>query len=101
MVNYQSLSIVQFLFILLCGISVLDYGIWYDDAQKSASDSDGDKASGLGFNELIFGDDAYTGFFVGHQVPDNKFWGVIQFWGYCMIIVAILQLLKALSVENL
>ena len=51
--------------------------------------------------ELIFGDDAYTGFFEGHQEPDNKFWGVIQFWGYCMIIVAILQLLKALSVENL
>jgi len=77
---YQSLSIAQFLFILLCGISVLDYGVLI-----------GDEEDGLGFNELIFGDLDF----------DNKFWGLLQFWGYCMIIVAILQLMKAFSVDNL
>ena len=81
---YKTLSIAQFLFILLCGISVLDFGIGW-------SQIDEEEPSDLGFNELIFGDEG----------SDDKFWGVIQFWGYCMIIVAILQLLKALSVDNL
>ena len=42
-----------------------------------------------GFNELL-----------EIEAFDGSFWGLFQFWGYCMIIVAILQLLKALSVEN-
>ena len=42
----------------------------------------------LGFNELLF------------EEAEGHFWGTIQFWGYCMIIVSILQLLKALSVDN-
>ena len=79
---YRSLSIVQFFFILFCGISVLDFGV-------SLSQMDEDDANGLGFNELFF-DNA-----------GGSFWGTFQFWGYCMIIVAILQLLKALTVENL
>ena len=78
---YRSLSIGQFFFILFCGISVLDFGV-------SLSQMGEDDANGLGFNELFF-DDA-----------EGPFWGTVQFWGYCMIIVAILQLLKALSVEN-
>ena len=80
---YQSLSIVQFLFILFCGISVLDFGVGF----STAFDED---EGGLGFNELIFGDDG-----------GGKYWGVIQFWGYCMILVAIIQLLKALTAEDL
>jgi len=79
MAAYQSLSIGQFLFILLCGISVLDFGIGISDEDDA-----------LGFNELL-----------GIEAFDGSFWGTFQFWGYCMIIVAILQLLKALSVESL
>jgi len=79
---YQSLSIVQFVFILFCGISVLDFGI----GMSQINDED---ANGLGLNELIFED------------AESDYWGTIQFWGYCMIIVAILQLMKAFSVDNL
>jgi len=79
---YQSLSIVQFVFILFCGISVLDFGI----GMSQINDED---ANGLGLNELIFED------------AESDYWGAIQFWGYCMIIVAILQLMKAFSVDNL
>jgi len=79
---YQSLSIVQFVFILFCGISVLDFGI----GMSQINDED---ANGLGLNELIFED------------AESDYWGTAQFWGYCMIIVAILQLMKAFSVDNL
>jgi hypothetical protein len=86
MAAYQSLSIGQFLFILLCGISVLDFGISWS---QLSFDEEEEEPFILGFNELLF-DEA-----------EGYFWGTIQFWGYCMIIVAILQLLKALSVESL
>ena len=75
MSDYQTLSRLQFFFILICGISVLDFGV----AMSQMDEDDG----GLGFNEIAFGD------------ADSDFWGVIQFWGYCMIIVAILQWKKA------
>ena len=89
---YQSLSIVQFFFILICGISVLDYGV--DVFDESGED-------GLGFNHNLFKltcdeDDEDPEDFD----CENIYWNFMQFWGYCMIIVAILQLLKALSVEN-
>ena len=83
--NYRPLSIAQFFLILICGISVLDFGVDF----STAFDDDEDEG-GLGFNELIFGDDG-----------GGKYWGVIQFWGYCMILVAIIQLLKALTAEDL
>ena len=83
---YKTLSIAQFLFIFLSGISVLDFGIGWSQIDF---DGDGEEPFELGFNKLFFED------------ADGQFWGVIQFWGYCMIIVAILQLLKALSVDRL
>ena len=81
MAAYQSLSIGQFFFILFCGFSVLDFGVGLSQINE-------EDAHGLGFNELFF-DDA-----------EGPFWGTIQFWGYCMIIVAILQLLKAITVRS-
>jgi len=75
MSDYQMLSRWQCFFILICGISVLDFG-----AEMSQMDEDD---AGLGFNELVFED------------ADGEYWGLIQFWGYCMIIVAILQWKKA------
>ena len=93
MSTYQSLSIIQFFFILICGISVLDFGIDMNDEPEE---------NGLGFNDFLFGltcdehdedPEAYD--------CENSYWNFLQFWGYCMMIVAILQLLKALSVESL
>ena len=83
---YKTLSIGQFLFILLCGISVLDFGIGWSQIDF---DDEGEEPFELGFNKLFF-DEA-----------EGYFWGLFQFWGYCMIIVAILQLLKALSIDSL
>ena len=83
---YRSLSIAQFFFIFFCGISVLDFGVQFGLSERDEDDAS--YVASLGFNELLF-DDA-----------NGSFWGLFQFWGYCMIIVAILQLLKALSVEN-
>lgn len=81
---YKILSIAQFLFILLCGISVLDFGISWSQLGLDEEE----EPFILGFNELLF------------EEAEGHFWGTIQFWGYCMIIVSILQLLKALSVDN-
>jgi len=92
---YQSLSIVQFFFILLCGISVLDFGVGMSQINEEDPNE-------LGFNNFLFSltcdedDDDPEDYDC-----ENIYWGGFQFWGYCMIIVAILQLLKALSVESL
>jgi len=98
MSTYAPLSFVQFFFILLCGISVLDFGVDMNDDD----DTDDDEENGLGFNEFFFGltcdeDDEDP----EDYDCENPYWNLFQFWGYCMIIVAILQLLKAISIENL
>jgi hypothetical protein len=97
-VNYRTLSIAQFVFIFVCGLSVLDWGV--ELSQGFDSDEENDDENGFGFNNLIFGltcdesDSDSDGY-----ACENAYWDVIQLWGYCMIIVAILQLLKALTVE--
>ena len=96
--NYRTLSIAQFVFIFVCGLSVLDWAVGL--SQSFDSDEDDDDNYGFGFNELIFSltcdeSDANP----EDYVCENAYWDVIQLWGYCMIIVAILQLLKALTVE--
>ena len=86
MTAYQRLSLIQFFFILICGISVLDYGVdAYDENEEN----------GLGFNEKLF---EYT-------CPDdgceNDYWGLLQFWGYCIIIVGLAHFVKVLTVKDL
>jgi len=94
---YQSLSSVQFLFIVICGISILDFGVGVVKDPSVIFDS-------IGFNKIVFTSTCAES--ANPDVPNcqNKYWGVYQFWGYCMIIVAIFQLLKALmvrpSIEN-
>ena len=89
---YQSLSSVQFLFIVVCGISILDFGVGIFTDPFVIFDS-------IGFNKIVFTLTCAES--ANPDVPDcqNKYWNVWQFWGYCMIIVAILQLLKALMVK--
>ncbi len=70
--NYKQYSIVQFIFILVTGLSVLDFGLVADDQD-------------FGFNEFLFED------------SDTVWWSIWVVWGYCFIIVAICQLLKALD----
>ena len=76
--SYKLLSFIQSIFIILCGVSVLDYGL----APLSTYGSD------FGFNEMLF------------KESDSEWWSVIVFWGYCFLVVGVLQLLKALSAED-
>ena len=86
MTPYQRLSLIQFFFILICGISVLDYGV---------ATTDWDDPNELGFNEKLL---EYT-------CPDdgceNDYWGLVQFWGYCIIIVGLAHFVKVLTVKDL
>ncbi|MCE7735640.1 MAG: hypothetical protein GPJ54_12225 [Candidatus Heimdallarchaeota archaeon] len=74
MSSYKTLSILQSLVIFLCGLSVFDFG--YGVANLD---------DGIGFNKFLFDN------------SDSDFWNGIVFWGYCIIVVGILQLVKSLS----
>ena len=73
--NYKIYSLVQSLIIFICGLSVVEYGTNFFNLT-------GDGLSLI--NSWIF---------------DNggTFWNEIVFWGYCFIIVAIVQLLKSFT----
>ena len=70
----KAFSIVQGIVILLNGISIFDYGY----------ESNSDDLEGIGFNEALFDD-------------PTEWWNIFSFWGYCFLIVGLMQLLKALS----
>lgn len=89
--SYKSLSIIQVFFIALAAISVFDFGyIWTVDP-LGTEDNDG-----ILFNKILFDEDEGI---IGPIFKDIDFWGVIQFWAYCFFIVAICQLIKALTVK--
>ena len=75
---YMPLSLTQAIVIIICGASVLDYGM----------DIYGDPDEEFGINEAIFGED-----------DQSAFWNPTSFWGYCFIVVGILQMVKALTVK--
>lgn len=58
-------TILQGLFILLVGVSVLDFG-----------------TDALGINDAIFGD------------SNSEWWNFITFWAYGFLLVGILQFIK-------
>lgn len=68
MAGYRTLSILQFLFITLASLSILDLEIKF------------------GMNDAFFGPGA-TGW-----------WSVFPFWAYLFALVAICQLIKAIIV---
>ncbi len=70
--NYKQYSIVQFIFILFTGLTVLDFALANDDQD-------------FGLFKLLWEDN------------NSVWWSYIAVWGYCFIIVAIFQLLKALD----
>lgn len=83
--SYKTLSIIQAIFIILTALSLFDTGF-------VASGEDG-----ILVNELLFEDDGLIGGILNDAIPE--FWSAFQFWAYCFMIVAILQLLKATSVD--
>lgn len=87
--GYKILSLIQSVFIFLAGISVFDYG--FSIAQGNA----GQGTDGILFNNIMF----ETGGFIADLLQDLTLWGDMQFWGICFIIVAIIQLIKSLTVN--
>lgn len=82
--GYKTLSLIQFIFIFFCALSLLDYGYVTTSGE----------ADGLVFNKAFF--DTTDGI-IGPIFEDFDFWGMVQFWAYCFFIVAICQLLKAMQ----
>ena len=78
---YRILSIIQSLFIAVCGVSVLDLGLAFDDILS-------DSTSGFGFNELLFGN------------SESLWWSFMSFWAYCFFAVALLQIIKAIAYKK-
>ncbi len=70
----KAFSIVQGIVILLNGLSIFDYGYALNH----------DEGKDIGFNEALFDD-------------PSEWWNIFSFWGYCFLIVGLMQLLKALS----
>jgi hypothetical protein len=71
MAGYRIISIIQSLFILICGISVFDA---FNDI--------------IGINVAFFGSSG------------SDWWNVFAFWAYCFVVVGLLQLVKGIIVEE-
>jgi len=84
-VSYGLLTAAQAGLIVLCGFSVLDYGVLL-----AQFDEDGDA---LWFNKFFF--DEEEGIIKGTPLEDNDFYGVFHFWGFLMMIVGVIQAYKA------
>ena len=87
--GYKGLSLIQTVFITLASISVFDYGFSTAEAAMGHGDD------GILFNQIMFATDGL----IGNIFQDLTLWGMIQFWGYCFLIVAICQLIKSMTVN--
>ena len=87
--DYKNLSLIQVVFILATALSVFDMG--YSNNTEPFITTD----KGLWFNHVLFHLDQLPDF-----VKNSAFWGEFQFWGYCFAIVAICQLLKAITIDK-
>ena len=88
--GYKSLTIIQTIFIILLGFSILDYGVLFI---QTTEDPFGDN-QGLVFNYQLFYPDGIIG---GIFEDLDELWNINAFWGYLLLVIAILQLLKAKS----
>lgn len=70
MAGYRIMSLIQSVFILFAAVSVLD------------------AADNIGMNIAFFGGSA------------SFWWSPFAFWAYCFAIVAILQIVKAFTVDD-
>lgn len=82
--SYKTLSIIQVIFILLTALSLFDTGVVV---------AGGD---GILVNELLFDTDGLIG---GIMQDFTDFWSATHLWAYCFMIVGIIQLIKALTVD--
>ncbi len=87
--SYKELSLIQAGCIILTAISVFDMGFANHDKPFKTTDK------GLWFNHTLFHLEELPSF-----ITESAFWGEFQFWGYCFLIVAICQVLKAMTHEN-
>ena len=71
---YKVLTVLQSIFILICGISVLDLAVDF------------------GFNNALFGADNALGL-----TSTSGWWNIFAFWGYCFLLVGLFQLIKGLT----
>jgi hypothetical protein len=83
--SYKILSIIQVVFIFLLAFSWIDLGYVAASGQ----------ADGLIFNSILFQPDGL----IYEILKDIDFWGMYQFWGYCLLVVAICQLIKVFTVD--
>lgn len=70
MAGYKVISIIQSLFILICGISIFD------------------AADFIGMNAAFFGSGV------------SDWWNPFAFWAYCFVVVGLLQLVKGIIVQE-
>ncbi|MHA1942122.1 MAG: hypothetical protein ACW97P_10390 [Candidatus Hodarchaeales archaeon] len=87
--GYKSLSLIQVVFIILAALSVLDFGIGVTNPLGAGD--------GLLINKLLFDPDDGI---IGPILKDIDFWGLYQYIGYCMFVVAFCQLGKALGSDK-
>jgi hypothetical protein len=91
MSSYKLLTAIQAVLIVVCAFSVTDSGV------ELARTADPDE-EGLGFNKFLFDEQEGLPDFLDF-LADNDFWGAIQFWGYLMMLVAVLQVAKSFTTE--
>jgi hypothetical protein len=83
--KYNTYSLFQFIIIVLLGLSQLDLAVTEPGADTTK----------LWVNHLLF-DDSFLG---GALDSLDLWWSIPAFFGYCILFIALLQLLKALSVH--
>jgi hypothetical protein len=95
MASYQSLTVIQAILIMLCAFSVTDFGVELARIDPFATEDE----EGLGLNKFLFDE--------GEGLPDaldfladNDFWGHLQLWGYLMMLVGAIQVVKSATVEG-
>ena len=85
MTKYNTYSFFQFIILVLLGLSQLDLAVTEAGAETTK----------LWINHLLF-DDGYLGEALESL---DLWWSVSAFYAYCILLIALLQLFKALSVH--
>lgn len=91
--GYKTLTIIQMIFIILVGFSLVDLGVANGQEVENPLDPDN---KGLFLNDQLFSTDGIIG---GILEDLDQFWNIYAYWSYCLLAVAILQILKATSVD--
>lgn len=91
--SYKTLTMIQMIFIVIVGLSLVDYGVYYANFLEDPLNPDN---KGLFLNDQLFSDDGIIG---GILKDFNQQWNLYAYWSYCLLAVAICQLFKAKDVR--